>query len=92
MPRGEGEVGAGAEAADVVADVGEDQGAEEEARRPSTGNIQSWIASPEFVYRIFLAPFLQVPTRQQQGIEPLCSSKKGNRQLSGFALAALAGL
>ena len=92
MPRGEGEVGAGAEAADVAPDVVGDRGAEEEARRPSTGNVQSWIASPEFVYRIFLAPFLQVPTRQQQGIEPLCSSKKGNRQLPGFALATIAGI
>ena len=38
MPRGEGEVGAGAEE-DVAEDVVEDRGAEEEARLPSTGNI-----------------------------------------------------
>ena len=39
MPRGEGEVGAGAEAEDVAEDAAEDRGAEEEARPPSTGNI-----------------------------------------------------
>ena len=41
MPRGEGVVWAGAEAAgaDVAADVAGDRGAEEEAHRPSTGSI-----------------------------------------------------
>jgi len=43
MPRGEGEVWAGAEAADadVAADVEGDRGAEEEAHRPSTGTNET---------------------------------------------------